>query len=247
MLCIYCQIAEADTVDHIPPQCLFGAPLPPRLIKVPACSGCNGGASPDDEYFKFFLATRAANESNPFAAALAPSIKRALENPRAAGFAALVRANTRFIDDPVTGGTKPQFYVDNDRLCLVASRIVRGLHYHETHVPLPVDFPIVAAPDTSWSFHDFPLGKSPAAVQIEVVNGAAKVEVVERAFSYWHYAFHDDDRGIWLLKFFEGTDVLVYAGWAAERQLFGNVGGSFAFGPPEADGANPSEPDTGES
>jgi hypothetical protein len=213
MLCIYCQTTEADTVDHIPPKCLFGKPRPKGLITVPACSVCNLSASPDDEYFKLFMAMRRANESNPFAVALAPSVARALKNPKAPGFAAMVKANCRVVDDPDTGGKKPQIYVDNDRLGRVASRVVRGLHYHECGAVLPIDFHMLAAPDTSWDYDDFPPGKSPAAIKIEVANGAGMVDVVHRAFSYWHYAFHDDARAIWLLRFFEATDIVVYAGW----------------------------------
>ena len=54
--CVFCG-GIATTDDHIPPENLFLPPRP-RLIKVPACKGCNCGTSVLDEEFRVYLSAK---------------------------------------------------------------------------------------------------------------------------------------------------------------------------------------------
>jgi hypothetical protein len=55
--CVLCGSRPATTLDHVPPKGLFIAPRP-RLITVPACEICNGGASEDEEQLKVFVSIK---------------------------------------------------------------------------------------------------------------------------------------------------------------------------------------------
>lgn len=52
--CVYCNLSESTTDDHVPPKSFFPKPRPSDLITVPSCLDCNKGAGKDEE---FFLAT----------------------------------------------------------------------------------------------------------------------------------------------------------------------------------------------
>lgn len=60
--CVFCGAPDATTMDHVPPKGIFTRPRP-KLITVPACETCNGGASQFDEEFKIFLSLRVGMRS----------------------------------------------------------------------------------------------------------------------------------------------------------------------------------------
>jgi hypothetical protein len=74
--CAYCD-QPATTRDHVPPKKLFTPPLPGNLITVPACDGCNNGASEDDEVFRNELSIMAGSfgESANAAERLQPTMR----------------------------------------------------------------------------------------------------------------------------------------------------------------------------
>jgi len=64
-LCIYCGLKEGSTRDHVPPKCMFLAPIPNdiQLITVPCCEECRAGQQGDDAAARNFLISSAAAES----------------------------------------------------------------------------------------------------------------------------------------------------------------------------------------
>jgi hypothetical protein len=55
--CVLCGQRPPTTMDHVPPKVLFVPPRP-RLITVPACQICNGGASEAEEKFRVYVSVR---------------------------------------------------------------------------------------------------------------------------------------------------------------------------------------------
>jgi hypothetical protein len=211
-LCIYCQVAEAVTDDHVPPQCLFGKPRPLGLIAVPACEACNLGASKDDEYFKWYMASRASNETNPIAQRLRPDVIRSLSLPGAEGFAAMLARNMRIVEDPDSPeGYKRQAFVDFERIGEVAKRTVRGLHYSKYGSPLRPDCPLICYADGAFTPTGPADGNRMAGFMADLTE-APLVTVVPDAFSYRHYTFENDERSVWLLTFFGGSWLIVFVG-----------------------------------
>jgi hypothetical protein len=78
MRCIYCNLREANTKDHVPPKCIFPPGTKKHMITVPACSDCNNLYSIEDEYFKIALTIRVGDDSKA-SKALSLSTSRSLE------------------------------------------------------------------------------------------------------------------------------------------------------------------------
>src|SRR5690606_11581497 len=76
-VCTYCGAAGPVTDDHIPPQSLF--PAGAFVPYVPACRGCNGGSSGDDEHFRAVLTIRDGLDDHVVVKGLLASVVRGLE------------------------------------------------------------------------------------------------------------------------------------------------------------------------
>ena len=144
--CVYCGKTCSLTDDHIPPQCLCDKPRPSDLIKVPSCSSCNGGASPNDEYFRTYLALKDGAGDHPEATAIRPSVFRGLQMPKKLGFArAIVRSIRQVQVRSQAGlylGRRQAFDVSLDRLNCVVARITKGLFWHHQGRRIPDGFEV---------------------------------------------------------------------------------------------------------
>jgi hypothetical protein len=138
--CVYCGEREAATVDHIPPQCLFGRPLPADIIKVPSCFVCNNGASKDDEYFRNVLTFRHDVE-HPDAEVAREAGLRSLVRPEAPGLRAAFLRSARDVELRTPAGLyvgqAGTYTVDIPRVDRVVQRIMTGLLYGDARRPLP--------------------------------------------------------------------------------------------------------------
>jgi hypothetical protein len=131
-VCIYCQTAEADTRDHVPPDLLFPPPKPGTLITVPACKACNQGFQKDDEVFALVLSsllgTNTAGRSVWDTKVAGGLLKRSPKLRKAIG------STLHYQAYPFRGGRKavaPAVLVERSRVLRVLRRIVRGLAWHE--------------------------------------------------------------------------------------------------------------------
>ena len=77
--CTYCGYHGKLTVDHIPPKGLFGKPLPPNLMTVPACDKCHKSTTDDDEYFRTVIALRDDVYDHPDVQSVLPRVMWAFE------------------------------------------------------------------------------------------------------------------------------------------------------------------------
>src|SRR5262245_57848612 len=65
-LCIYCLTRPAKNNEHVVASCFFTRPLPPQMITVPSCRGCNAGRNDggvrdlnlDEEYMRNAICMR---------------------------------------------------------------------------------------------------------------------------------------------------------------------------------------------
>jgi hypothetical protein len=133
-LCIYCNRAVADTVDHIPPKLLLAQPYPDNLLTVPSCSKCNSSFQKDDEYTRVIASTDLRNAKHQAVKVNMPAILRSLQRPEAQGFSQYLASRaTPTTVLGVDGNPLGQVVeVDQKRLSATGERIVRGLHFVET-------------------------------------------------------------------------------------------------------------------
>src|SRR4051812_45735772 len=61
-LCVYCNIREATTMDHVIAQLLFSKPLPNNMITVPCCWDCNQAKKLDDEFLRDMMIVDVEND-----------------------------------------------------------------------------------------------------------------------------------------------------------------------------------------
>lgn len=148
-LCAYCGLNEATTEDHIPPKAIFPNPLAAHLLRVPACATCHGGTSDDDEYFRDSLVKQFRVAESPLAQEQLGKMFRAAAKPEKRRYLQRVveSFDTARIVTPagIELGTAPVVHVDAERVRAVLKRVVRGLHYIETGVPLSKDIRLQVA------------------------------------------------------------------------------------------------------
>jgi hypothetical protein len=180
-----------------------------NLITVPACEDCNGGASPDDEWFRLALSIRENVKGNPARDAIVPVVERSMMKSAAPGFAQGVQANIhhvpRFTESGIFVGDRPVIAADRERLQRVAIRITKGLFYHEKGHRLPDGFHVNAIQHDLW-WHPMWVGTGLEGVIPEFV-GMLRRDAPEHkmgdAFSYrWLQSPNGADQTIWLLSFY---------------------------------------------
>jgi len=137
-LCIYCNFAVADTVDHIPPKLLLAKPYPDNLLTVPSCLKCNSSFQKHDEYTRVIASIDIRNAKHQAVKVNMPAILRSLQKPEAQGFSKyLASQSTPTTVLGIDGRPLGQVMeVDQKRLNATGERIVRGLYFVETNLPV---------------------------------------------------------------------------------------------------------------
>ena len=129
--CYRCD-AEATSVEHVPPKCLFPekkdlpeADYRKNLITVPSCEAHNSARSHDDEYLLCFIVT--SYENNPVARQhFGTKIMRLLR--KKPWFQSTL---LKFLTPVVLNGENTAaFKVDLKRLRMVLESIAYGLHFY---------------------------------------------------------------------------------------------------------------------
>lgn len=124
--CTYCGKPEPNTVDHIPPICLFPLPRPSNLVTVPCCLDCNKDTSKDDEYFRMMLVMR-RDVKHPAVPKLLDTVHRGLGKPRKRGMLYGLLRSMRSVSVKTHAGLyigrAMAYDVDLERLGRVADRI----------------------------------------------------------------------------------------------------------------------------
>jgi hypothetical protein len=138
-LCIYCNHAVADTVDHIPPKLLLAKPYPDNLLTVPSCFKCNSSFQKPDQYTRVIASIDVRNAEHRAVKVNMPAILRSLQRPEAQNFSKyLASRSTPTIVLGIDGKPLGKVVeVDQKRLNATGERIVRGLYFVETKLSVP--------------------------------------------------------------------------------------------------------------
>jgi hypothetical protein len=152
-LCAYCNERPAVNAEHVVARGFFPKPRPGGLVKVPACRECNAGRgdgasrnmSDDEEYARTFMASEAGASRHPDAKALIDGeIQRSIERSILAntGFAYMVADSIKEVqavnEYGIHLGNAQIINVETGRIVRVLTKITRGLFYHITKRPLPL-------------------------------------------------------------------------------------------------------------
>jgi hypothetical protein len=141
--CIYCDGADGESADHVPPKLLFPLPRPSDLITVPCCRRCNQDFQRDDEYFRAVMLLRRDIADEPEAQSVMEAFYRSLERPAGFAFGKSIFDTMHQAEFRTSGGLFtgpiPAFEIENARLKRTIERITRGLFFHELGFVVPDD------------------------------------------------------------------------------------------------------------
>jgi hypothetical protein len=150
VICAYCgeevkKHRDGDK-EHFVPKCLWDGPRPNGTITVRVHKRCNRGFSTDDEYLRTVLTCLAYESEHP-------EVARLLKGSMARCFAEkpglLAKHLAGLAVRPMTTpsglyvGHAPTFILDERRLAVSLSRMVRGLYFASFQRPLPRGYGIV--------------------------------------------------------------------------------------------------------
>lgn len=111
-------------------------------MTVPSCAACNSGASADDEYFRFIVATGTESADEPAAKPLLDTIKRSLQRPEGQGFVYGIQKATALESTSAHDVPQPMFHIDLPRVKRVSNRITRAFFYIQSGKRLPDNYEI---------------------------------------------------------------------------------------------------------
>jgi len=206
--CVYCGTVGKITKDHIPPKNLFSKPRPSNLITVEACHQCHSNTSEDDEHFRLVLHAREDVAEHPAAKRLRPSVMRSLDRPEAIGMVHGFAQSITPIELKTPSGIFIKhhfgFYANMDRMNRVASRIVKGLFYHEKKHRLPDNYEVRSQSEDS--VRQRPPSEREFLEQnfIKPVLPQKRVKIGDGVFAYRFNTFADEPNStVWILEFYE--------------------------------------------
>ncbi len=204
-ICIYCG-APADTRDHVPPKCLFSPPYPGKMITVPACRECNESFGPQEEHCRNILTSLAENEGHPSVVKhLEGKRNRSLKRSQPALREVLDSLRDVEIQTPEGHviGTAPAFDLDDPRFDALFERTVRGLIYHHSGSPAPVNL------DVEWKTVD-DINELPISPDLFKSNVSYQGKIGTE-FEHFGFMTGPDRQSLWIMQFFGGKSFMVLA------------------------------------
>jgi len=177
-------------------------PYPDNLLTVPSCFKCNSSFQKPDEYTRVIASFDVRNAKHQAVKVNMPAILRSLEKPEAQGFSKYLASQTTpttvlGIDGRPLGQVVE---VDQKRLNASGERIVRGLHFVETKLPVPpsakirvASIPGVTAPEPQPMIQQF--------ARLYSMCPDRRAKAVGDVFNYVA-AFHADF-SVWLLILYD--------------------------------------------
>ena len=194
----YCCNRNAVSREHIPPKCIFPTPRSSNMITVPSCETHNLSKSKDDEYFRWFLSTACAENSQIALDLLKIKVLKGLRR-KPALLNEIMRNSIRNIDTFSLGGIwigkRPGFRFDNKRIISSFKLICRGLHYHHFGQK------IIKVQKFGLEFNPNLDNNLKNAITSLVIHDIGNGDV----FSYRYYSYKEDNQIItmWFLFFYQ--------------------------------------------
>jgi hypothetical protein len=214
--CVYCQINQATTRDHVVPRNLFLSPLPLNMVTVPACQSCNFEKSKNDDYLRDMLIVDIhCSEHSVAKALIAGKMKRAMQKNRSTIARTIVkqgRLAPMYTPSGIYLGDFPSFSLDGERINETFKTIARGLYYKLRNQRFPDGYSFeVLRIDPWYAQHLFDSMKAKGA------NGPYALGQVFACL----FMCAAEDPGItwWLMQFYGGMVITV----ATEPTAFSNV------------------------
>jgi len=202
--CTYCGRTGELTRDHIPPKNLFPKPRPSNLITVPCCETCNASFSRDDEHFRTIVACTEETAQHPEAQKLWE--QRILSQLHRTGGSAPHELIKQSFGSDATNVTEFQIHEAEVRIAGVLVRIVKGLHFFEMGVSLPISCEVRFSLDTNLVDVGGPAG---AISVFDAARGSRGRDIGDGVFSYRMAEWLGKPGGtIWLLVFFKSLAFL---------------------------------------
>ncbi len=208
LLCAYCgrqaKHRRELTREHFVPRGLWAGRRPERTITVPVHKRCNGRFSEDDEYLRTVLVCLASGSSHPDPAQI-------LRGPMARSFAKkpatiikhLQGLAVRPISTPsgLYVGHAPTFVLNEHRLAMSLSRVVRGLYFSAYGMPVPPGYGIVV-----------PIPAPSLADMAEMTADMSEARGFGDDVFLWRSVrdFQDQNLTCWLLVFYKAV---YFFGW----------------------------------
>jgi hypothetical protein len=198
-ICAYCGREKQLTDDHVPPKSLLKKPYPPNLWTVPACRDCHVALQKDDDYTRTVNTLDVRSANNPDAQSNLPAILRSLERADAKAFAEYLSSQT--VRGPELGEDGLPIHtmvVDRARLDATGKRLLRGLFFLETGIPMPPEGKIrIASQPGADAGH-------PLVIKFAEVHGTLidrRHRSIGTAFSY--VAGFGNGFSVWLLLLYD--------------------------------------------
>jgi len=222
-ICVYCGQSKIVIDEHVPPQCLFKGFKPSELIKIPACSDCNGRKkSMDDEYFATMLSFREDILDHVDAKPMIEAVERALENPNKEKFREAILSGFRIVEvytpEGIYAGKLKEYKVDLRRIKENMSFTLKGLYYHEKKERIPDDYEIlIFTPENIEAMSAQHKEDCDRLINVVSLIKSNQPQTIGKVFSYW-VGFDAQIPGIsaWLFVFFEK---LVFTGISRRKKL----------------------------
>jgi hypothetical protein len=192
-LCAICGERDGTTRDHVPPKAIFPKPRPNNLVTVPACLECNNGASDNDDLFKVFLSLQAAGNNEIARRLFQEKTVRTLKRNQSLLTIILEEAKElQIINNQGNIETRTGVLWDSAAHDAVMERTIRGLYFHHSGSPIPIDTNLAV----QW-LHGVPEEILPSLHLFnEVVLGDDQV-------TYKYIIYGDDPRhSLWLFDFY---------------------------------------------
>jgi hypothetical protein len=208
--CAYCD-NPADTLDHVPPKCLFPRHRPShtKLVAVPCCNSCNQGASVFDEEFRNLMSFRAAAAGSEEAREIwkGPATRSFQKMP--VKFRTLMRIGRkveRYTPSGLYLGPGTEVMLRAKSHHPTVSRIVRGLHFHHFNERLSPDAPIQIIAQK-------PISDSWIEAMMPILRDMTLNPLLPGVFMYaFGRASDDSDSSLWVLTFYGRFVVGVFVG-----------------------------------
>jgi len=160
-ICAYCgELSDNLTTDHVVPIALWiKGHRPQHPATVPACKDCHDSYDRETTYFRNCLVAMIDMDAHPMAAKLLrdPVVRSIERRPGVMrDFFRNFRRVERKTDAGIIVGTGWGFDIDMMRFNRMVEKIVRGLFYFKSGIPLPKTHEVgIFAGNDFWKLPDF--------------------------------------------------------------------------------------------
>ena len=207
LICAYCgQHIEKTTRDHVVPNALWPkGRRPSHPVIVPACAECHTSGDRETAYFRDTLILMADPDKHPLLEEMAKGpVSRSVHRNRPLKNELMEKAELVWETSESGIIVEPSYRVpfDSARFCQSVEKIVRGLFFHKSRVPLPQSHEVKVFPGNGfWSQDAF----QDLLNAMEPFSGMGDDVFQCRCVG----APNDLARTVWLLVFYRSITILV--------------------------------------